>query len=433
MSSLTHAVRSCLLVLPLLAASARGDVIVVDEAGGGDFTHPGPAVAAALDGDIVLIRPGHYVGLDFPVDIDGKALSIIGDAGGTATIPFVSVRNMPAGGTVALRNLTLVANPLVSFLGATLAATSNAGVLFVEDCVIEGFVGSSANPGFDAVRIDSSAGAVFTRCTLLGGAGDDTAQPPFPTPVTLFSSVGGRAARVDGSPVAFYDCLLVGGRGGDDLLFDNGGSDGGPGVLALGARVTLSGTTVIGGPGGDGCDLAQSATACRGGSAVTLSGTNPLLEQLDSDLQGGAGGTLDGGGQAADGAPTVVLSGTTLQHPGQAVGMHKTAPVRTGETATLTVTGPEGHLFGVFFSFGAGFTPKLGFSGVFQLGFPFAGPILLFVMPPGDTFSVDYTAGEIASFGLEGYVTFDQVLMDQGPDGLVASSASSHWQVDTGF
>ena len=53
----------------LLAADGS---IVVDQSGGGDFATIAEAVAAATDGDTILIRPGRYVET---VEIDDTSLS----------------------------------------------------------------------------------------------------------------------------------------------------------------------------------------------------------------------------------------------------------------------------------------------------------------------------------------------------------------------
>src|SRR6185503_17652103 len=52
------------------APSPRAGVIVVDQAGGGDFTNLPAAIAAAVAGDVLLVRAGAY-GYAGPISITG--------------------------------------------------------------------------------------------------------------------------------------------------------------------------------------------------------------------------------------------------------------------------------------------------------------------------------------------------------------------------
>jgi parallel beta-helix repeat protein len=81
----------------LLAADGS---IIVDQSGGGDFTTIAEALAAATDGDTILVRPGRYVET---VAIDDVALTIRGDGDRDAVIleaggaePFLVLTNSDA-------------------------------------------------------------------------------------------------------------------------------------------------------------------------------------------------------------------------------------------------------------------------------------------------------------------------------------------------
>jgi len=58
----------------------RAAVLVVDQAGGGDFTEIQPALDAAQPGDEVQVQPGEYV-ITEPITFGGKALRFYSEAG----------------------------------------------------------------------------------------------------------------------------------------------------------------------------------------------------------------------------------------------------------------------------------------------------------------------------------------------------------------
>jgi hypothetical protein len=79
---------SCVSALLLSVASpAVADTITVDLNGGADYTAIGPAVAAAVSGDTVLVLPGYYEGPEnSSVYLDGKHLELRSVGGYNATI-----------------------------------------------------------------------------------------------------------------------------------------------------------------------------------------------------------------------------------------------------------------------------------------------------------------------------------------------------------
>ena len=75
----------------VLATPARADVLVVDAAGGGQYTDIQSAVLAAQDGDVVLVRTGVYG----PFDVRAKALDIVAYEG--ADVRVVGTTRVRAG------------------------------------------------------------------------------------------------------------------------------------------------------------------------------------------------------------------------------------------------------------------------------------------------------------------------------------------------
>ena len=199
----------------LLPSAAAGQVLVVDDGGGADFTAIQDAVAAAAEGGTVLVKAGSYDG----VAIDGKALTVVAEAGQAVQLGgAVTVTNLAAGQTVVLHGLAASSAP--KKLEARLEITDCAGDVWVEDCAFSAAAGfelatSPISPEPVAV-VRNSDRVSLTRCTLKGTDGLAGG----------FSVVhaGGALLAVD-SDVALYECDLQGGRGSDafvnpvDLVF----------------------------------------------------------------------------------------------------------------------------------------------------------------------------------------------------------------------
>lgn len=214
-----------LAVLPLLAAAPSADVLVVDQAGGAgaDFTAIQPAVDAAVDGDVIVVRAGSYQNLS----ITGKSLAVVGEGqpsffgfsnqGGTH---FNEVLDLPAGSSVVLAGLV--------FTGVGLSVRNDAGSIWVEDCSLGGFA------------FVQSANASFVRCSVAVS----TPFFPFQGDVAFYQcQVSGEAGPVGSvlcSDTDYAGCTLAGsGRryavtspvsGGDDVTETYAGA---PGEIAV--------------------------------------------------------------------------------------------------------------------------------------------------------------------------------------------------------
>lgn len=151
---------------------------------GVDFTDLPAAVAAAADGDLILVEDGVYS----PFTVAGKALAIVGEAGASARVagpvvgaPLAVVRDLGPAQSVLLQGLELDNNaPVVpfeaEFPGAALEVRDCAGPVWVEGCRIEktGAGGVVHAVGADALTL--------VRCTLAGGTSFITTAP-FQTPL----------------------------------------------------------------------------------------------------------------------------------------------------------------------------------------------------------------------------------------------------------
>lgn len=149
-----------------LVAAASADVIVVDAVGGAgaDFTALQPAIDAAADGDILLVRDGLYE----PFSIAGKGLVITADAGATIRLDpgSLTVSGVPAGSAVSLTGLEsdafMFAGQLVHS-SVTLGLTSNVGPVSLRDCEFSANVATGA-----AFIIDDGTRVVMSDCSLFG-------------------------------------------------------------------------------------------------------------------------------------------------------------------------------------------------------------------------------------------------------------------------
>jgi len=223
------------LALPLAAAArpTPGEVLVVDAAGGGDFTRIADAVGAASDGGVVLVRAGTYAG-EGAIVLGARTLTITADAGPVVALDgSFRVEALATTRRVVLRGLD-VSKGVPS---RCLEVSACAGSVWVEDCSFTGFAASLFDTPDPLVVRDSDA-VVLVRCSSVGGTG-------------VGGLSGGSGLRSVRSRVVVEDCVLTGGEGAKDpaLL---AGLQGGAGVLLEDGTLFAAGGSFAGGKGGDG-------------------------------------------------------------------------------------------------------------------------------------------------------------------------------------
>jgi len=220
--------------LALLAAPALAqNTWVVDASGSGDFTSIAAAASAAVDGEVLLVRPGNYY--SDVVVIDAKELTIVKDGAGLVTsAQSLQVRNLPAGKEVHLSGLSFRITHVESCAGYVL---------------IEGFEPYSLSGGC-MVEVEDSSSVTIADSSLRGlngwyiTGGQDN-----------YGAHGLPALDVAGSTVTVYTTEAEGGSGDDGAWLPCGiGGDGGAGLLIRdsSSRVRHSGCTFTGGPHGYG-------------------------------------------------------------------------------------------------------------------------------------------------------------------------------------
>ncbi len=376
------------LALSFLASSASAGVIVVNASGGGQFTSIQPAVNAAVDGDTLLVKGGTYAGFS----IIDKTLTVVGDPGAL---------NVDINGAVIVNSLATSRSVILAKLNVNgllgdayaLYVSGNSGEVRVQDCALRG---SNGNPNISSCSLTSphgrsgayvvsgSGGVVFVRCTISGGNCTNAVY----WCCCDNGEAGGNGIDVDGCRVAFFDCTVYGGRGGDQGCHGGRGGTGCRAVSTTGyTGVSFSGSNIVGGGGGIGNDYI-CALGGAGGDGLVLSGAQAWL--LFSTTYGGVGGydwtnhtygpngaAISGGGYVDFGVPGHLK----LQMPSVA---------RENTVVYLTFNGPPGSSMWLMKSSSSPFLPMPGWRGVLltaanRWDFQWLGP-----MPPGGQYQMSY-------------------------------------------
>jgi hypothetical protein len=343
---MTLALRVALAALALTATASAQHVWTVDAAlgPGSDFQDLPAAVAAAADGDTLIVRSGWYSELV----LDNKALTVAALPGTSMWIFGAKVLNLDAQKEVLLVNLAVA-----SLDGTGLLVSADAGEVLVDGCSLVGANGPntySTGWGFPGVEVFDSARVTLTGCTLTGGDGRDYATRPWAY------GGGGDGGYIHGdSEVALYGCQIQGGEGGSDDDEDYGGMPGGPAVYVATAEITVVGCTLLGGPGGDGGNNPDpwSYTTCGdggyGGDGIQYAkyDTEPppaAVHEADNSFVPGLGGQ-GGDSSCAAGLPGVLFYiAPTIPDsmPIHHVGLTLTSPILETDSATLQASGPAG-------------------------------------------------------------------------------------------
>jgi hypothetical protein len=387
--------------------AARADVLVVDAAGGPgtDFTSIVAAVAAAADGDTILVRSGSYAAFT----VNDKSLTISAHAGATVLVNGrIDVPALGASKFLVLRGLT-TGTPAAGQEGLRLQQC--AGAVWVESCNVRGGQGQL----LAGTRIVNSPFVSLVRHESRGGT-------PFQFPL-LF---GGPGLSAEFSTVALYDCSLIGSNasGSDDF-----GGNGGAGLSVHASQVFAGGCTLKGGNGGsadDDYDMGCQCIICGfpggGGHAVTISATQPgSIELFDCQLRPGLGGPTFSLGQCFNGPPGLPYAGpagsaTTV--PGLTRSLRASSPVPEAGTGHVYVTGQPGDGLVVLLDTAPLISLLSGGKGVPL--FPGSLYVVFGFLPPDGLLDLAYI-GPLLPVGVEELQVFLQGYFFT-PDGLVRGS-----------
>ena len=370
---LRHA-RSVLAVGLALASPALAQTLHVVDDGGGPgvgFTQIAAAIAAAAEGDAIVVKDGNYA----PIAILGKSLYIHAEEGANVLMPNPPViQGLAAGQRVVLRGLSFQGQ---TSPGGTGAIADNDGWIGIEDCRFEtgtviGFFGP------ETVRVVNST-VIFSRCTIDGGL--LTSDP------TLEHGTG---LRVLQSEVFLWDSEVRGAEGG-------AGIRGGTGLDQVDSTILISGTEVYGGDGGDGTVSPSCSPGKIGGHGWVLSGTAPMGWRQGSTIDGGEGGTGTGAPctDGFDGNPVVSFAGGVTTLAGRPHTLEVETLEEMGGLATNVMQGQEGELAFLTLGLNPDQTLFLPWSGAIHVGTPFF-PQLITTLGPGGSHTFDVTTPTLA-------------------------------------
>ncbi len=322
-------------VSSLLAATplAQRKIWVVDDnpGPGVDFAAIQPAIAASSAGDLVLVRDGNYA----PFTIASMGLSVVADDGANVVVQGVTgamttlVTGIPAGSEVVMRGIHF--RPPDPVDGDLVRIEASAGVVWLEDVVLEPTPITLQSLQTTAMRVDSCAKVVLTRVDVHG---------VFPG---LFggNEVGSNAIRATQSELHLFDCDAVAGG-----TFVSGGL-GIPAIRLDASFATLRESRVTGGPGGDGYNGFSPASGGKGGPGVALS-NGSYLWSVGSIVSGGPGGfpSSFGGSFGVVGPRFTGEVASVVEHPAADVRFQTQTMVRTGQLGTFVIhTEPNARVF----------------------------------------------------------------------------------------
>jgi hypothetical protein len=380
------------------AVTARATV-VVDPAGGGDFTTLQAAIDAARDGEQILVKAGSY---GQPLDefvIAGKGLAIMAEAGALVSLPGLRVTALPSDHWVVLRGLTLTSTE--PHAPGTLRIDQSAGTVFAEDCTITpakgygvGFLGAFvfvAGPG--AIIEGGAAGngtLTLQHCTIAGGEGHNAFQY---LQDKITAGAGFPAVDAHNARVVVQNCTLQGGDGGDgEILFfppfflPNGGS----GLHITGTGLAdVSGSHLTGGTNGD----MNSYPDDQPGYGLYGEGTSKTWLK-DSVV---VAGSVVGTGVAVPPINDAYLTFAVTSFPEPSRSIVIPSPLREGQAGSLQIQGQQGDLTLLLVALAPGFQPLSGKHGVLVLD-----PTLLLlpaalgtITDPGGTQSIPFVMPDL--------------------------------------
>ncbi len=222
-------VPAALLALVLLSPLTAQDEIIVDAAGGGDYTALQPAIDAAEPWQVIRVRHGVYEGATIT-----KSVRLLGDPYqfvGTTGISIIEItspifiRDLPAGVPVVITDLAADPTKLHGLddlivakncAGPIHLAFTQQGNIVLEDCA---YVTITDNFGFGKWKIRGST-VVATSCTVFEREGPiiDVFDSKFYATrlVTIPQKAGDQSVRIDGGSVFIadlYSAIAGGGIG----------------------------------------------------------------------------------------------------------------------------------------------------------------------------------------------------------------------------
>lgn len=403
-------VLAALLAAPLQAQS----VWVVDHfAGAGhDFTNFADALAAANDGDTLLVRGGTYAE---DLVIDGRSIDVVAEETNLVIVRGLQVRNVAAGQSVIVHGIETL--PLTIVAGASLVVSDCTGPVMLEECIFRSGEQVLPTAGTGGKFIRDSTAVTIARCRF-------EAESFLQLPGLL----------IEDSRVALFEAELEG-RDGIAADFFTPIVPPTPALELRATHATLSACELIGGDGAAGFNGGHFPTCNDGGDgapALLVGGATPSnATLLDCDLLPGAGGlaspffcpgTVDG----AAGARIELVNGTAAEPTVHAPTYILGSPLRSGAPLFFVIEGAPQSTTWVRIGFGPG--THLGhpiLEGLLTVGAP---DLMLPFFPSGVDGTISYQTlpGTLILPPGVPHLTFVfQHLFFEPTNGLVAGSPAS--------
>jgi hypothetical protein len=348
-----------LLALALVPALAHADVVVVDAAGGGDFTDLQAAIDFAADGDVLLVRDGSY---DAPT-ISARDLVLVADAGATAILngaTFVGALGQDQ--TLVLSGLELQGG----IYDPALSCYACEGSVRIQDCLVRGwdgeeFIGDTGQyDAGTALELYNCRDVALVGCDLAGGDGGDHVAG---TSIGEYAGHGGRGIASTMTMLTVYRCTVRGGDGGDTPTGGWGGFPGAGLAVQNAGACTVVQSLFQGGDGGDGGDFI--GPSCSDGAPGVQLAVGNSVRELGCVFQGGAAGAYSLPGNCVAGNPTV---GDVLTMSGSPRALVTERVVRVGAAASIDLFGQPGDVVRVYQSDVTDAQRRFAASGVWMLG-----------------------------------------------------------------
>ncbi len=247
----------------------------VDDDGPASFRDLPAAIEAAMDGDTLLLRPGHYSA----AELDQKGLQIIGAGAGATTIesrsgsgPFFSATSLSAKQQLVLSGVMGIGH------GSSLEVTRCAGIVVVADVVVD------CSAGARGPRFDQCGQAFLTRVAVI--------------PPTTGASPGDFGLSIAQGGYALTQVVAIGGPGAPGISPRGRGGNGSVGLAISDARADVALCDFLGGKGGAalwdefGPFCPEAATGGNGGSGLFIAGAGRVhvLGDRHQSFGGGDGG-----------------------------------------------------------------------------------------------------------------------------------------------
>ncbi len=352
-------IASVLFLLSIGAGFAKGQVTIAERPLVGPFTTIQQGIDAALEGESLLVIPGHYASFT----IDAKSVQVFVRGTGEAIITGeVSVKNLAPAQFVVLSRLKVTGQYVSPNSEPALDITGITGHVRVQDSTFNGHGALSFGPTLVtgmAVRLTSSLNVVFSTCTIAAGFSQVSAGDP---PID-----GGTALDSVNSSIAMYDCSIIGGRGSEET--NPRGGNGGTAYHGLSYGLFAAGCIFKGGLGGGGDYIGCNAGGIGADALVIDAGQAHLLD--NTFFAGGGGwsscGPYSPSGQtivAQNGAVIDSISGTRRQISLTSVNMDTTS-------VPITITGQPGDSVFLIIARRPSFLFKKPLHGTWMVPSPF--------------------------------------------------------------